>query len=182
MNQIDLNDLIYFSERLLKDVRIVSSKPIGWAKGKPHFNATQFRLSDGKTMTVFHVKPIYYERQDGAIRPLGEILSHHGNRRMRLREGYENLVNWEYLVWLIKRCQLIGGGITMPLVNLPLLVNTVTTVYPDPDPETTSVDGSVQQQGTDLSWAAVRDGAGDVALPSGAVVQSSRFIWGTTST
>lgn len=157
-HKIDINDLVYASERLPKNARILASAPVGWAKGEPHFNATCFLLSNGQMISIFHVKPIYYERQDGAIRPMGEIMFHHGNRRMRLREGYEKLVNWEYLVWLIKRCQLIGGGITMPVVNLPLLVNTVTTVYPDPNPETTTVDGNLPSSilGT---WAAARDEA-----------------------
>ena len=33
-------------------------------------------------------------------------------------------------------------------------------VYPDPDPETATVDGFVGRSGTDLTWADIRDGAG----------------------
>lgn len=43
----------------------------------------------------------------------------------------------------------------------PVTADAVTTFYPDPHPESTTVDGRVHQTGTDLSWADLRDGAGD---------------------
>jgi len=44
---------------------------------------------------------------------------------------------------------------------------TTLTKYPDPDPETNTVDGSVEHNvGTYTTWAAIRDGAGTGAYPT----------------
>ena len=48
-NAIDENDRIYLENLLKKEGRsltILSGEPIGWAKGKPHFNATRFIFSN----------------------------------------------------------------------------------------------------------------------------------------
>ncbi len=47
-------------------------------------------------------------------------------------------------------------------VTFPVYADTTTTFYPDPNPESTSFDGFVLQNGTDV-WANVRGGAGTSA-------------------
>src|SRR3989344_2644202 len=48
----------------------------------------------------------------------------------------------------------------------PVYTDTTTTFYPDPDAETTTVDGVVQRSVADTTWAGVRDGAGTSANDS----------------
>lgn len=158
---IDFNDLAYISERTSKE--IIGWEPVGIAKNKPHFNATLFHLRGGEKTTVFHVKPIYYVNSFGLVRPIGEILSHHGNRYMQLKEGWENSADFGYIAWLVKRQALLKQGLMLPYSRVPLLLNTVTTVYPDPDPETTTVDGRVTRSGVDQTFTNIRSGAGVVA-------------------
>src|SRR3990167_4307828 len=171
-NAIDENDRIYLEDLLRRQgssLTILSGEPIGWAKGKPHFNATRFILSNGQTSTVFHVKPIYYHTSWGAVRPLSEVTNHHGNKRITLKEGWETKVDFGYLTWLVKRCQLIGGGVSYDPSKIPLFLNTVSTFYPDPSPETTSVDGYCNY-GNNAVWATAHDAtdsatADDVTTP-----------------
>lgn len=54
------------------------------------------------------------------------------------------------------------------ILGVPVLLNTVTTVFPDPDPETTTVDGLVFDNQPDATFANKRSAAGDGAQPSAA--------------
>lgn len=130
----------------------------------------------GQLLTEFHVKPIHYIGSDGKWHDLDEIASYFGNRNgMVLKEGWEKRMNFSYLVWYMKRQQLISGrgvrigypstylGIPVGRIELPMMLNTVTTVYPDPDPETTSVDGTAYRLltlGSGEIWATIIAGAG----------------------
>lgn len=118
----------------------------------------------GQLLTEFHVKPIHYIGLDKKWHDLNEIAYYFGNRNgIVLKEGWESKVDYGYLVWYLKRQQLINGkGIRIgipqyPLkrLELPLLLNVVTTVFPDPNPETTSVDGRVRNN--DAVWATSHD-------------------------
>lgn len=131
----------------------------------------------GQLLTEFHVKPIHYVGSDGRWHNLDEIASYFGNRNgMVLKEGWEKRMNFSYLVWYMKRQQLINGrgvrigypstyfGLPVGRVEWPMMLNAVTTVYPDPNPETTTVDGRVTRWtglGTGYAnWATMRDGTG----------------------
>src|SRR3990167_2712766 len=134
-NAIDENDRIHVENLLRKQgssLTILSGEPIGWIQGKPHFSATRFILSNGKVTDVFHVKPVYYHTSWNTVRPLSEITSHHGNRRITLKEGWESKIHFGYLTWLVKRCQLLCGGVSYDPSKIPLLLNTLSTFYPDP--------------------------------------------------
>lgn len=175
MNQVDFNDVQYILERGYKP----QSFSVG-LKGKdgrilPH--VTQFNLEDGKSVSVFHVKPIYYETKSGHWRPISEICLYHGNSRIVLNENWRN-ASPRFIEWLIKRQAVLGSELLLPTpfgefktqdyarpsVHLGM---TITTVYPDPDPETTTMDGMVTS-GYAASWAALRaigtgDGAGSTS-------------------
>lgn len=152
MHKIDNNDLQYAKERA--DV-------IGWVPdvrgedGKINPHMTRFVTADNMFMDVFHVKPIYYETIGGEWRPMGEICEHHGNRKIVLNENWR-LAHPRFIDWLSKRQKLFGGELLLPTpfgeilssyqnIARPVISTgmTVTTVYPDPDPETTSCDGAV---------------------------------------
>ena len=156
---IDFNDLAYISERVPDE--IIGWQPIGVAKGKSHFNGTFFYHRGGKRSWVFHVKPIYYVNTFGAIRPMGEVFSHHGHRKLVLRQDWENMVDFGWLVWLMKRMELIRGNVFMPMSKVPLLINAFGgPYYPDPNVEVTSVDGGVIRSAVDQTFANIRSGIG----------------------
>lgn len=110
-------------------------------------------------MDLFHVKPVYYKHQDGAWRPLSEVTVHHGNHKIVLKEDWADHMDMGFLSWLIRRTELIGGRVWIPSpymkeTFLPLTQNqsereyarilfSTLTVYPDANPETTSVDGDL---------------------------------------
>lgn len=139
--------------------------------GTPHFNTTRFYHKDGRKTSVCHIKPVYYENSRGEIRPLSEITEVHGNRNIVIRDWWK--VSPRYLNWLEKRQQLLNGQLLIetgfgkyqskwhPRLSIG---NTVTTVFPNPDAETTSVDGSAQRSlgaGAGQTWTNIRAGAGN---------------------
>ena len=158
MNQIDTNDLKYVQER--------GYKPLGWIPGavdqetgKINPQVTKLYLGGTQFISVFHVKPIYYETTAGTWRPMGEICSHHGNKRIELNTDWRKAAP-RFINWLTKRQALFGQDLLLPTpfgfipsqyqdqirptISIGL---TTTTVYPDPDTETTTVDGSVGHRG-----------------------------------
>ncbi len=177
-NQIDINDLQHIQERF--------GEVVGWLPGavtketgKINPQATMAMLANGKWATVFHVKPVYYETPAGAWRPLSEVTTLHGNKKIILNENWWQ-IHPRYLSWLDKRCKLIGGELLIPsfisaiptpysgIVRsihesfIPLHVGlTTTTVYPDPDPETTTCDGMAWEETSTTSWSTMRSAAGD---------------------
>ncbi len=136
----------------------------------PYGNLTRYY---GQFVSEFHVKPIHYIAQDGTWRNLDEIASYFGNKMgMVLKSGWEDKVHFGYLAWYLKRQKLINGrGIMLPYSRIPLLVNTVSDFLPDPDPETTTVDGTVRAHATGTVYANTHDATdGDVADPTAATV------------
>lgn len=169
-HQVDNNDLQH-ARRLGYDV-------VGWVPqlhaddGRPYFNTTQFVKADGSFVSIFHVKPVYYETTTGHWRPLSEITSHQGNKNIVLNEHWRN-ASIRFIDWLTKRQALFGHELLLPtpfgdlhlqefarpVISIGL---TTTTVYPDPDTETTTCDGAVGERdfGT---WSAIQtstDGEG----------------------
>ena len=165
MHQVDNNDLAYALER--------DSNIIGWIpdvrgeKGKINPQMTRFVTKSGEYTDVFHVKPIYYETLHGHWRPLTEVCSHVGNHLVIMERWQE--VHPRFISWLNKRMKLIGGQLLIPsfipskfmesiqMARTGHIGGTVTTVYPDPDPESTTYDGYlVEELG---SWDATHDSA-----------------------
>ncbi len=162
--KIDTNDLEYV---LARGYTPTHARPCPvQTNGKINPHVSLFLLSNGQFLSLFHVKPIYYETLTKEWRPLSEITTHHGNRKIVLNNNWR-LAHPRYIDWLAKRQKLLGNellipspfgevasqyqSIIRPTISLGL---TTTTVYPDPDPETTSVDGVVYAAST--VWATVR--------------------------
>ncbi len=119
---IDINDLRHIQERF--------GEVVGWLPGavtketgKINPQATMTMLANGKLATVFHVKPVYYETPTGAWRPLSEVTTHHGNKKIILNENWWQ-IHPRYLNWLDKRCKLIGGELL-----IPSLISAIPTPY-----------------------------------------------------
>src|SRR3990167_8011164 len=84
---------------------------------------------------------------------------------------------FKYIWWVMHIWDEIFADRMMPAYSFGF--NTL-TVYPNADPETTSVDGEVLEvQGTDQTWAAIRAGAGTSATPSAVTGYCQRFQSGT---
>lgn len=197
-NQIDLNDLMFVQER---HGLAVSSSPCPQNKltGKIDPHVSQFKIlgaKEGQTVSVFHVKPVYYEHasstdEEMVWRPMYEVTSHYGNHLVIFE--YEKLldVHPRFMEWLKKRMKLINGQIliTSPFSPVPTPYSfihetvhntivrprvglTTTTVYPDPDPETTTVDGVADYDGSASSWATIQGATdGGAASSSGTTLQ-----------
>lgn len=112
---------------------------------------------------------------------MSEVLSWHGNRRIELKEDWADKMELAFLSWLLKRAELINGTVTIPSpYKMPITekigvpgkatIHFLTlTVYPDPDPETTSVDGdlNVDDITNSTSWATIiAQASSDYALVS----------------
>ena len=162
-------DRKYIKEHLSKlapGLDVIREIPAPFCKGKIMPHVSRFVLSNLRTVIdVVHVKPVYYLRSDGQWRDMMEAFSWAGNKNLVLKYEYlENaLIDFGYLNWLIKRCALLRGHVVYAgrgIPKYPVMLNTESTFFPDPDPETTSVDGYVGRGGTNLTWADVHDGAG----------------------
>jgi len=183
-SQIDFNDTLFARERISADVQILEQIPApvtkyesGIYKGQDKINphVSRFVLSDGKQLDVFHIKPVYYLHQNGGWRPMSEIASKFGNKNIELREDWADNADYGFISWLIKRADLLNGKILIPspLKYIPVsmyardnyatLHFSTLTVYPDPNAETTTVDGWVGRGDLGAGredWSTIRSGTG----------------------
>ena len=145
MHRPDPNDLAH-AARLGLDVVAALPCPLD-ETGRINPQVTRFALRDGRFADVVHVKPVYYQHANGAWRPLSEVCSHHGNRRIAIRPDRVSWVHPRYLLWLMKRQRLFGEELTFwspgysGVSPADLAFAATLTAYPDPDPETTTTDG-----------------------------------------
>lgn len=178
-NQIDINDYAYAFERY-GSLSEPTPCPVDEKTGKINPHVSRFKLENGKTVSVFHVKPVYYETVGGAWRPLYEVTVHYGNKNVVFDYSKLNQVHPRFIEWLSKRCNLLGGSVTVTspftekvfeygtlvssvhrMVSTPRIGLTTTTVYPDPDPETTTCDGIAWEETSTSSWSTMVSGGGD---------------------
>lgn len=100
----------------LDTVRAKGFNPIGFIPGvrgeggKINPQVTQFALGNNKYVSVFHVKPVYYETKWNTWRPLEEVCSYHGNRKIILNSLATELMHPRFLAWLESRQKLIRAG------------------------------------------------------------------------
>lgn len=169
-HQIDFNDLLHVIERVGNPSRFVPAPESEGGNINPH--VSRFFFADGSITDVFHVKPVYYRHVDGGWRPMSEVASHYGNHRVMLKEDWADKMELAFLAWLLKRMDLIGGSVEIPsIVKMPVspflpfftrrlpgtmpiseryrvgaatISFSTLTAYPDPNPETTTVDGRVE--------------------------------------
>jgi len=147
MHRIDDSDLAH-AARLGLDVVAALPCPLDEA-GRINPQVTRLALTNGQWADVVHVKPVYYQHASGAWRPLSEVCEHHGNRRISIRPDRVSWVHPAFLVWLMRRQRLLGSELVFGgpeytgLQPCHLAFASTLTAYPDPDPETTTVDGEV---------------------------------------
>lgn len=184
MDEIDKYDKLLVEKRY--------GKAIGWIPGavdrhtgKVNPQITQVYIGDNTVVSVFHIKPIYYETYDGHWRPISEITTYYGNHKIEFTKNWWK-VHPRYMAWLEKRMRIINGKILIPsLFNIPSpytgiirelhqslvpikLGLTTSTFYPDPNVETTTVDGWVDR-GNRSTWTDSRDTADGVGTNDSAV-------------
>ncbi len=98
-----------------------------------------------------------------ANKPIGEVrIKYNQTGDYRLRLGQFKVGDGEEIVKpgdFDQLAQLPQGG-------YPVTISDSATFYPNADPESTSVDGSVYRSVADQTWAGIRDGAGTHAKPS----------------
>lgn len=169
--QIDNNDLEYVHRLGIKPV-LAEPCPIG-GSGVINPHVTRFFSLDGSVTDVFHIKPVYYEAKDYTWRPMNEVSVYHGNRNIVLKMGWGKMMSQRYFQWLTKRQRLFPGKelSVEGLVLQPAYYEyaTVSTFYPDPNAETTTVDGDtfVDEITNSGVWNTVRDKtSADYAVPS----------------
>jgi hypothetical protein len=171
MHQYDLNDAAFVEKQGYKPKGFVPC-PLS-ADGHINPQVSRFWLGGNRYVSVFHVKPVYYETRDNHWRPLSEVCGHYGNKRITIKYEKLDLIHPNFLSWLIKRQAVLNGvlEVTSPfefgkrfqltdqigIVGAATISFTTTTVYPDPNTETTTFDGGIgnifNASGTSLSAA-----------------------------
>ncbi len=173
-HQIDINDREFLEKKYGKLTTWVPGA-IDQKTGKINPQVTQVYLGGTTFASLFHVKPVYYETYTGHWRPLSEVTVHHGNHKIEFNSDWWK-VHPRYMAWLEKRMQLIGGKLLIPSLFqdvpspytgvlrelhkslVPVKIGlTTSTFYPDPNTETTTVDGHVAYDNT--TWATARTAA-----------------------
>lgn len=143
----DRNDIFFASAR--ERIHGITPCPIDPETGKINPQTTRFFLKDGRLMDVTHIKPVYYETRDCKWRPLSEVTAHHGNHKIVLDPKALEVMHPRYFKWLQKRQIILGGELTFGYRDgaywgvqpYHMAYMDTLTAYPDPDPETTTVDG-----------------------------------------
>jgi len=170
MHRVDDNDLAH-AARLGLDVVAALPCPLDEA-GRINPQVTRLALADGRWADVTHVKPVYYETPEGSWRPLSEVCSHHGNRRIAIRPDRVSCVHPRFLLWLMRRQRLLGSELVfgdpgyMGVQPRHMAFASTLTAYPDPNPEVTTVDGYISYS---AAFATAQPAStGDLASDSGA--------------
>lgn len=165
-HKVEPNDLKYAQERGF-DVKGWQPCPRGEG-GKINPQVTKFKLADGKLLSIFHIKPVYYETIDNTWRPLEEVCSYHGNRTIILTPLAMRLMSPRFMRWLQVRQSQLGSDLLIDygpmgagLQPRHLMYATDSTFYPDASPESNTVDYYLQgEQNAGLSegvWNNVHD-------------------------
>ena len=168
----------------IENLRTYNSKTFRTSKTKEVISFGLYetgRSYKGEFVEEFHVKPIHYVALDGSWHDLSEIASYFGNKRgMILKNGYEEKVDWNYLIWYLKRLKTMGNyGILLP-TRIPLLVCVTLTAYPDPNPETSTVDGFGRRTTVNEIWGTIRGAAGNASDESGTDIYATIFTSATS--
>lgn len=188
---LDQNDVRYVTERGF-DALFAQPAPLSQDDRQacgyninPHM--TRFGLIDGRVLDVFHVKPIYYHHRNDTWRPLSEVVSHYGNKKIVLRPEALDLMHPSFLRWLQQRMELVGGKILLPStyqVNhfadvSKTILFAVLTAYPDAHPESTTVDGEVRNQNSNYATCRAAT-SGDASNDSSDRMEPTHTLSGST--
>jgi len=167
MHRVDDSHLAH-AARLGLDVVAALPCPLDEA-GRINPQVTRLALADGRWADVVQAKPVYYQRADGAWRPLSEVCSHYGNRNIAIRPDRVSWVHPAFLIWLMKRQRLLGSELAFWAPGYAgvqprhLEFAATLTAYPDKNPETVTVDGEVTNTAAFATAqpAATGDGSSD---------------------
>lgn len=170
---IDLNDFAYIESRKGKIIRWFPGA-VEHKTGKINPHATVVEFVTGEIGAVLHVKPVYYETMYGTWRPISEVTTYAGNHKIIFNEFWWK-VHPRYMQWLEKRMILLNGRIAIPSIFsaipspytgilrslhqsfIPPKIGLLTaTVYPDPNPETVTVDGHADFDFSSVPWGTMR--------------------------
>lgn len=170
-NKIDENDLTHV-------LKTRGERPIGWVtpsatnnrRGVITPNTSKMYFKNSEFVSVVHVKPVYYETIIGTWRPLSEVCTHHGNKRIFLKPDALKVMSPRFLQWLSLRQRILGqellfdyGPLGAGIQPRHMMFATTTTVYPDPSPESTTVDGYINNNAV-AAYTTVRNAtAGNTA-------------------
>ncbi len=179
----DQNDLLFVSKRFgVPEYAVPAPISIfkdGFFKGQEKINPhlTVFKYADGRNVSVFHIKPIYYLHQNGQWRPMHEIASGFGNKWINLREDWDKKCDLRYLRWLMGRMEYIKGSVNFPINPskfIPLkegqnILFTTDTFNPQAGSggANVSVDGQINVFNA-LTWALAHDALSGTADNTGA--------------
>lgn len=149
----------------------VAVLPCPIVRGRIHPNTTKGLLADGRLVYIFDVGPMYYMNRAGKWRPLTEVASHVGNKKIVLNENWSE-IHPNYLNWLLKRQALYeNGGLFIPspytfsespmqLTKENILFTSYGPFYPDANPETSTVDGLIYNDSVGGATWALRRSSG----------------------
>jgi len=112
MHKLDTNDIKHIKE-CFDNVIGGTPCPIGEG-GKINPHVSKFALADGRAVSVFHVKPIYYLHKCGGWRPMEEVAEGFGNTWIDLKSDWNKKMDEKYLSWLLKRMKLVRGKLNIP--------------------------------------------------------------------
>lgn len=129
----------------------------------PH--CSRFYYKKGKKVSLFTGKPMYYLNKAREWRPMYEVSFRNAGKWIDLNENWGQ-IDFDYLLWLMRRCEAKGGLLTipdgsrklplnvLPLARMDRFFNTTTT-FTMPN---TSADDAYVSCGADTVWANVRGG------------------------
>ena len=84
--KVDWNDLEFVSKRFGAPI---FGMPCPIIKNKINPHVTNFLMRNGQSISVFHIKPIYYLHHNGQWRPMEEIAYSFGNYHLNLKKDWE---------------------------------------------------------------------------------------------
>ena len=103
-DQNDIDKVLMHNK--LEDIVAVQPCPRG-DENKINPHVTKFMLKNGQNVSIFHVKPIYYETKDGAWRPMEEVTLGFGNTWIDFKGDWADKMHVRYMSWLQKRMDLL---------------------------------------------------------------------------
>ena len=165
---IDKNDLQFITERYGTPILSISA-PIVEGRINPHVSRFYYGKSDNQVhlRDIYYSMPVYYATWGGEWRPISEVMSRPTKRGIALKPDWMEKMDIGYFRWLQRKLELMGKELTIDYGEFAYGIqprhiefNLTLTVYPNPHPESTSVDGWVAEQ-TDAVWATIRAAAGD---------------------
>jgi len=186
-SKADINILDYAYRLRKEDPIAVLPCPI--KNGRIHPGTTRIFYKNGQMDDVMDMKPIYYETLEGAWRPMNEVTYGFGNHWLNLKEDWDTKMSLRYLQWLLRRMEIIGGSVSFPFPKIGFMpiregkeiMFTTTTLFPDADVESSSVDGIIRRNSVDESFATIIAGVGVTALPSESNGTPVRLVASTTT-